>query len=165
MSKRDEIAEIIWNSVLQKGYDAIGITDKILALWNEEKRQLIAEWFEKGRNSIMRKNQSGCVCKLDEEGENIIELCGLHADYFNALLTDKWEVVEECPNFISLNEIDSSTCGNSGAYVDYADCKNQSCSGTITRQATIEELEEILDKTIQIVLKSGGRLRRKEAEE
>ena len=128
----------------------------------------------------MRKNQSGCVCKLDEEGENIIELCGLHADYFNALLTNKWEVVEECHHAIVSQEV--IDC-HDGKHPESCKCSG---TGTITRQSTWEEVEELLEFILNpqiddwmvdrrqyemrdgfwyYILKSGGRLRRKEAEE
>lgn len=34
--------------------------------------------FNKGRDSILRQNVSGCVCKISENGEEIIEPCLLH---------------------------------------------------------------------------------------
>lgn len=37
--------------------------------------------WKAGRNSVLRKNKSGCVCKFDEDGETIIDLCGAHSDY------------------------------------------------------------------------------------
>ena len=79
-------------------------------------------------------------------------------DEILALLTEKWKVVEEC----------SCLCHQ----VDYEGrdrCKECAChgTGTITRQSTWEEVEEILEKwqgSGGYFLKSGGRLRRKEAD-
>ena len=67
-----------------------------------------------------------------------------------ALLTDKWVVVEECSCLC--HQVDNE-CVCHG-------------TGTITRQATWEELEEALEAwqgRDNYLLKSGGRLRRKEA--
>ena len=46
-------------------------------------RSKISEWFERGKNSILRKNESGCCCKMDEDGETISELCLAHKVYFS----------------------------------------------------------------------------------
>ena len=37
-----------------------------------------ATWYEKGRRSIKRQNESGCVCVISEDGETIEEMCALH---------------------------------------------------------------------------------------
>ena len=65
----------------------VSVTDLI-----EENASLKAElkaaaqkYYEMGRNSAMRKNKSGCVCKFDEE-DNIIELCSAHSEYIKAEL-------------------------------------------------------------------------------
>jgi hypothetical protein len=38
-----------------------------------------AEWFKNGRESILRKNKSGCCCLFDEE-DNIVSLCDAHRE-------------------------------------------------------------------------------------
>ncbi len=40
-----------------------------------------AIWFEKGRMSIRRKNESGCCCIIDDS-DNIISVCGAHQQWF-----------------------------------------------------------------------------------
>ena len=40
-----------------------------------------ARGFEAGRKSVLRKNESGCCCFFDEDGE-IIELCMAHRECF-----------------------------------------------------------------------------------
>ena len=37
-----------------------------------------ADWFRKGQESIRRQNESGCCCKLDDDGEEIISPCDAH---------------------------------------------------------------------------------------
>ena len=39
-----------------------------------------AEGFEKGKMSIMRKNQSGCCCIIDNN-DNVISVCGAHENW------------------------------------------------------------------------------------
>lgn len=35
--------------------------------------------YAAGRDSVLRKNVSGCCCKLDEQGDELVEPCALHA--------------------------------------------------------------------------------------
>lgn len=43
------------------------------------------KWFEKGRESVLRKNESGCCCEFSEADE-ITHLCLAHAEYFKRKL-------------------------------------------------------------------------------
>jgi hypothetical protein len=58
-------------------YDENEKLEKELA---EVKRKYPSEWFEKGRNSIKRQNQSGCVCIVNDDG-TVDGICGAHADW------------------------------------------------------------------------------------
>jgi len=42
-----------------------------------------SEWFEKGRNSILRQNRSGCCCKFNEEDTEIVSVCEAHKELIN----------------------------------------------------------------------------------
>ena len=48
-----------------------------------------AKAWEAGRDSVLRKNKSGCCCKFDEEGDEILELCMAHKQYFIDLLDEQ----------------------------------------------------------------------------
>uniref|UniRef100_A0A6M3KWN8 Uncharacterized protein n=1 Tax=viral metagenome TaxID=1070528 RepID=A0A6M3KWN8_9ZZZZ len=37
-----------------------------------------ARGFKAGRESVLRQNKSGCCCKFDEAGEEVIEPCAAH---------------------------------------------------------------------------------------
>lgn len=37
-------------------------------------------WFKKGQNSVLRKNDSGCCCIIDDS-DNIISVCGAHEEW------------------------------------------------------------------------------------
>jgi len=51
---------------------------------DKERARLIKKWYEKGQDSIRRKNESGCCCIIDEEdGETIISVCGAHAQWLD----------------------------------------------------------------------------------
>ena len=45
-----------------------------------KKEPAFARGFRKGQESVLRKNNSGCCCKFDED-DTIVELCAAHADY------------------------------------------------------------------------------------
>lgn len=51
--------------------------------WNAS----FAKGFEAGKNSILRKNKSGCCCKFAEDGETILELCDAHKEYIKQFIT------------------------------------------------------------------------------
>lgn len=53
-----------------------------------------AEWFEKGRQSVLRKNKSGCCCLMDEN-DNIVSLCEAHKNYIQNRPTVTEEFVEK----------------------------------------------------------------------
>ena len=44
-------------------------------------------WFNKGRESVLRKNESGCCCKIDEDGETILSPCDAHKAWKAAALS------------------------------------------------------------------------------
>ncbi len=75
---REKIEKILMgkNLVFVYHHQSLQI-DKIMSLIAQEKNR----WFEKGKNSIMRKNESGCTCKLSEDGEVIESLCELHKEH------------------------------------------------------------------------------------
>ena len=43
----------------------------------EENNKLRAKWFEKGQLSVKRKNESGCICIIDDNDE-VVSVCGAH---------------------------------------------------------------------------------------
>lgn len=43
-----------------------------------ERGSIIEKWFNKGRDSVLRENVSGCCCKIDEDGETILSPCDAH---------------------------------------------------------------------------------------
>lgn len=55
----------------------------IISRWDESVKlsELINKWFQKGVESVLRNNESGCVCKF-HENDNIIELCMAHKQYY-----------------------------------------------------------------------------------
>ena len=89
------------------------IADQILSLLKEEgwkspgeiiesQRGLRSEWFNKGRESIFRKNDSGCVCSMDEEG-NITSLCAAHQDYFDEMIKAKGYLHKDDPTDVMVD--------------------------------------------------------------
>lgn len=40
------------------------------------------KWFQKGRDSVLRQNTSGCCCLFNDKDE-IVELCVAHKEYFD----------------------------------------------------------------------------------
>ena len=50
----------------------------LLAQREEENKGLRAIWFKKGQDSAQRKNESGCCCKIDDDGETILSACAAH---------------------------------------------------------------------------------------
>lgn len=36
------------------------------------------KWFNKGQESVLRDNPSGCCCKFDEDGETVLSPCLAH---------------------------------------------------------------------------------------
>jgi hypothetical protein len=49
-----------------------------------------SKWYEKGRESVLRKNKSGCCCLFNEDDE-IVSLCAAHKEYFEE---HKYKAVE-----------------------------------------------------------------------
>ena len=39
-----------------------------------------AIWFKKGQMSVKRKNESGCICVIDDN-DQVISVCGAHKDW------------------------------------------------------------------------------------
>ena len=58
-----------------------------------EVKGLREEWFNKGRESVLRKNQSGCCCLFDEN-DNIVSLCDAHRAWAEAELA-RWKPLIE----------------------------------------------------------------------
>lgn len=46
------------------------------------------EWFEKGKNSVLRKNQSGCCCIINDNNE-IVSLCAAHLEHLEEYMRAK----------------------------------------------------------------------------
>ncbi len=42
-----------------------------------ENEKELARWYEKGRESVKRKNQSGCCCIIDDN-DQVVSVCGAH---------------------------------------------------------------------------------------
>lgn len=61
-----------------------------------------SKWFQKGRESVLRENRSGCCCKLDEDGNELLEPCLLHEQWLvnsvsrsiSRIKQDKSELIE-----------------------------------------------------------------------
>ena len=47
----------------------------LLTQREEEITELRLEWFRKGQDSVRRRNESGCCCKIDDDGETILSPC------------------------------------------------------------------------------------------
>jgi hypothetical protein len=57
--------------------------------------QRFVEGFIRGRATVFRKNNSGCVCVIDDDN-NIISVCGAHQELIEeALKTDKSDRVKD----------------------------------------------------------------------
>lgn len=41
----------------------------------------LARWYEKGRESVKRENQSGCCCIIDDN-DKVVSACGAHLNWF-----------------------------------------------------------------------------------
>lgn len=54
----------------------------------EKCRERFAEGFLRGRESVHRKNQSGCVCIIDDSGK-VIEVCDAHRTLIEEALKEK----------------------------------------------------------------------------
>ena len=56
------------------------------------------DWFEKGRNSILRQNRSGCCCKFNEEDTEIVSVCEAYKELINTkvakLEAEKLELIQ-----------------------------------------------------------------------
>jgi len=50
-----------------------------------ECRKRFAEGFLRGRESVHRKNPSGCVCVIDDNGK-VISVCGAHQELIEEAL-------------------------------------------------------------------------------
>ena len=46
-----------------------------------------SEWFKKGQESVLRKNESGCVCKLDDDG-NVVSACEAHMEWLEGKIKE-----------------------------------------------------------------------------
>lgn len=44
------------------------------------------EWYQKGQESVRRKNESGCCCTIADDGETIISMCEAHLQHFNKMM-------------------------------------------------------------------------------
>lgn len=81
--KKDTVLNDLFDRINRRGLEID--TEAILRDKIAELEQTKAEWFEKGRNSVLRKNESGCCCKIDEDGETIITLCECHKSHYQEL--------------------------------------------------------------------------------
>jgi len=97
--------------------ELIKAADKIETLEAENARlkQENSKWFEKGRESVLRDNRSGCCCKFDEDESELLEPCLLHKEWAEKevrqikcenqrLETDKTELESENKWLRHLNE-------------------------------------------------------------
>ena len=41
--------------------------------------------FYRGRKSVLRKNDSGCACIIDDD-DKVVSVCGAHADWLDEVL-------------------------------------------------------------------------------
>ncbi len=53
----------------------------------KEDNKLRAKWFEKGQMSVKRKNQSGCCCIINDDGE-VVSPCGAHQNWLEEQITE-----------------------------------------------------------------------------
>ena len=73
------------------------------------------EWFEKGKNTILRKNQSGCCCIIGE-GDELTSLCALHQELIDSLRASQKELIEAGENIIL-------TCFSQNGYINSHDIR------------------------------------------
>lgn len=52
---------------------------------NKENEDTKSEWFKKGQLSVLRKNDSGCCCVIDDS-DNIISVCAAHKEWLESYL-------------------------------------------------------------------------------
>lgn len=57
-----------------------------------------ARGFSKGKNSVLRKNQSGCCCIIDDN-DAIISLCGAHQTLIDKAISGKMKKQKSKINF------------------------------------------------------------------
>ena len=72
----------------QQEYNAL-LEAEIVAL-KEICNVLPAKWFAKGQNSVLRKNQSGCSCIINDDDE-VVSVCGAHQDWADFRETARYE--------------------------------------------------------------------------
>ena len=63
---------------------ALEIIDELRSEIDALNRTLPAKWFKKGQNSVLRKNQSGCSCIINDDDE-VLSVCGAHQQWADSL--------------------------------------------------------------------------------
>ena len=70
-----------FDSVSEAGQEeALEYAEALLPLFPAQGSGTIAEWFKKGQESVLRRNQSGCCCKIDDS-DNVLSVCGAHQQW------------------------------------------------------------------------------------
>lgn len=63
-------------------YKLYYILKEILKEDGDSEAALISKWFEKGRESVLRTNKSGCCCIIEND-DTVTELCAAHKEYID----------------------------------------------------------------------------------
>jgi len=65
-------------------YEKIALLEAEIVALKEICNALPAKWFKKGQNSVLRKNQSGCSCIINDDDE-VLSVCGAHQQWADSL--------------------------------------------------------------------------------